>query len=216
SKSGSAYVARLRDDNTVHTTIYTMKSPNPGGGKVFTNLGNGSYTGPGMCGGPDQPWVDAIRGGDGKDRIYAAFNDLSKAATNKTASIMFSTDNGSTFNNGAGGRKAPLVLERSNLARGDNAPVRVATTPDMPDRVYAAFERIISPADNNPPNFNGQVVVVRDDMAGAGGFKALGGMAGLGTNVFAAATTSDTHRLPDSGEPLDKGGAPLGARTLAA
>lgn len=109
--------------------------------------------------GPDQPWTEAGFV-EGVDRIYIAFNDLSQGT--KTASVRQSRDGGRTWQN--------TVIERAEPGDGsDGAAVRVAVRGDT---VYAAFQRY-NQLDANEDE-TGDIVVVRDDAAGAHNFMDLG------------------------------------------
>jgi len=119
----------------------------------------------------DQPWTEATQVG-GVDHIYVAFNDYSQPT--RTASIRQSLDGGSTWTN--------VVIERIDPGlEVDGAAVRVAANGS---RVYGAFQRFnfFLLSSDTSTNVEGDIVVVRDDAAGAGGYFQLGA-SGAGTEV---------------------------------
>ena len=151
---GNAYLANLSMSGS---TMAAWKAARPALGRRFAPLSRSSYRPRGY--GPDQPWIE-VGIGNGADRIYVAFNDLSQPS--QTASIRYSLDRGLTWRN--------VVIERGIPGdNSDGAAVRVLASGD---KVYAAFERFNAAEANGDER--GDVVIVRDDAAGSGGFVALG------------------------------------------
>lgn len=109
----------------------------------------------------DQPW---LRTGP-SNHVYVGYNDLS-AAGGETASVLVSTDGGSTF--------TPVTVDRVGTPIQDAPSVRLAVAGNT---VYSVFTRLNSVADTDSfgeTRYNSQVVVVRSDNGGADGFNALG------------------------------------------
>ena len=146
------------------TSIATLRLHDPTIRSAFRGVPKSIYK-PGGDG-PDQPWTE-VAFVNGVDRIYVAFNDLSQAT--RTASVHQSLDGGLTWQN--------VVLERQNPGLGfDGAAVRVAINGD---RVYGALQRFNSDVGSA---IAGDIVVVRDDAGGAGGYSDLG-TGGVGVAV---------------------------------
>jgi hypothetical protein len=152
------------------SAIGTLRLHDPTIKSAFRGVAHSVYR-PGGDG-PDQPWTEATFV-EGVDRIYIAFNDLSQKT--KTASIRQSRDSGRTWQN--------TVIERIEPGDGsDGAAVRVAASGDT---VYAAFQRY-SQVDANEDE-TGDIIVVRDDAAGAHNFMDLG-LSGVGKAVATGET----------------------------
>ncbi len=164
SRSGTAFVTRLYDASNID--VYRSTDPTIGNG--FFGLVPGSLysvTSDNL----DQPWLEVANVG-GKDRIYVGFIDFSQPK-GQEASIHFSKDGGTTWNNTPGAPNAdPVVIER--LTAGDNDfSVRVAHAKDS-ERVYAVFQRWNSDGPGGDDK-QGDIVVVRSDDGGLDGFRAL-------------------------------------------
>jgi FG-GAP-like repeat len=134
----------------------------------------------------DQPW---IRTGP-SDHVYVGYNDLS-AAGGKTASVLVSTDGGSTY--------TPFTLDRIGGSAPDDydqdAPsVRLAVNGSTVYSVFTRWNTVVE-NDSDGARLGSQVVVVRSDNGGADGFTALGA-GGNGVEVAAPisvfANTSNT------------------------
>src|SRR5260221_8071292 len=154
---GGAFNCYLTTLSPKVTSIATLRLHDPTIRTAFRGVPKSIYKPGGL--GPDQPWTEATLV-NGVDRIYVAFDDFSKMP--RTASIRHSLDGGHTWQN--------VVIERGDPGVGyDGSAVRVAINGD---RVYAAFQRFDS-ADFNG-DFTGDIVVVRDDTGGTGGYDSLG------------------------------------------
>ncbi len=157
TQSGNLYAAALENGPPNSFTVFKSSAPNNPPNLVPISTFQGTDT-------PDQPWVEADTVG-GQDHIYATFNDLSAFPTGNTASIYYSTDGGSTFQD--------LVIERNGSAVvGQDGPdVRSAVSGNT---VYAAFSRWT--VDEGGANFLADEVVVKDTNGGIGPnpFTALG------------------------------------------
>lgn len=154
SPSGFAYLAILTPSGS---QLAVARQTNPtAANHNFIFIPKSRYAPRGT---PDQPWIDATS--VTTDHIYVAFNDLSRFP-GPTASIRFSLDSGLHWKN--------TVIENRRPGSGqDLPPVRVKAQGDI---VYAAYER--GDAFNGRGDVRADVMVVRDDLAGAGHFEALG------------------------------------------
>jgi hypothetical protein len=179
SPGGNAYTSLMTNFFNPPATISTFTSANPVTGPNFTLLNTSVYTPTSNSNPqnniPDQPWVVTTRVG-GTDRIYVGFNDLS-AFPGRTASVRFSIDGGTTWNN--------EVIERVTPSGNQDAPaVRVAA---IGERIYAVFSRWTATLPNG--DRTATIVVVRDDTGVTGGpgtrFQALGAN---GSTVIAGIT----------------------------
>lgn len=130
---------------------------------------------------PDQPWIEVASGAT--DRIYVAFNDLSRFP-GATASIRFSLDSGLRWKN--------TVIESRRPGIGqDLPPVRVKAHGDI---VYAAYQR--GDAFNARGDVRADVMIVRDDQAGEGRFQALGkGGTAIVSNTLVAGRKLGKERI---------------------
>lgn len=174
SMSGTLYMARssniVLDKTGIPSTgtieVDKSSSPAPPSSTPFSTISGSAYTTPPNTGNPDQPHVVAARVG-GTDHIYVGFNDelnyfLRYPIGNK-ASLRFSTDGGAHWEN--------VVIDQGTApSLGDGPSVRVGVNGKT---VYAVFQRVLS-YDPKAGVAYGQVVVMRDDYAGEGQFKALG------------------------------------------
>lgn len=181
SQDGTAYAALLK--NVASKTINVRKSTHPLAGDLFTDLAGSHFSSGGL--GPDQPRLEVANFG-GDDRIYVGFNDLGRF-DGKTASIDLSLDGGTTWNNVPGlASLPPIVIEKVTPAEGQDSPaVQVAAAKDG-HTVYALFQRWSSYSGD----MTGDVVVVRDDNQGLGGFGALGNGTRVETGVVLPWTTT--------------------------
>ena len=176
----AALTATLRTKSSISLYSATTSSGNFGS-PIFT------YNGFQNTHNLDQPW---IRTGP-SDHVYIAYNDLG-VTNGETASVLVSTDNGSTF--------TPVTLDRigSPPSVGQDAPsVRLAVFDGNTvhaNTVYAAFTRWTSFTGTDSAGndyFSAQVVVVRSDNGGTDGFTALGtNGSGNGVSVNASPITS--------------------------
>src|SRR5262249_10914472 len=126
----------------------------------------------------DQPW---IRTGP-SNHVYISFNDLTNFPNGKTASVLVSTNGGTSFTD-------VLVDKVGAGANSQDAPsVRLAVNGST---VYSAFTRwdslLDTDAGSGDSRYNSHVVIVRSDNGGADNFGALG--AG-GNGVTVATPTS--------------------------
>jgi hypothetical protein len=174
SASGTLYLGRTSDykfdksGNITQATQEVDKSTNPvTSGTPFIPIPGSVYTTPPGAPIPDQPRVAAALVGD-KDHIYLGYNNFTPfndptPPTGNTATVQFSTNSGKTWHN--------VIIDQGN-ATGvfDGAAVQPAV---IGNHVYVAFQRVMS-VDPTSGIAQGQIVVVRDDNAGNGGFKALG------------------------------------------
>lgn len=210
---GNVYLANL---STSGAMIAAWKATRPELRHRFAPLARSHYRPRGD--GADQPWIE-VATIDRADRIFVAFNDLSQPS--QTASIRYSLDRGTTWRN--------TVIERGVPGDGyDGAAVRVAS---RGTRVYAVFERF-NARDTNGDEL-GEVVIVRDDAGGAGGFKDLGaggvgvtiagnvtlpqgflGQERLGSDLSIAIDPNDSNRLSVAFAAVS-GGRPFVAVTLS-
>lgn len=161
SPGGTAYLTRLFPFPGPNS-IDVQRSFPPNNPPAFAPIPGSTFTVNRSF--PDQPFLEVARVG-GTDRLYVGVNDLS-VFPGKTATVRFSTDGGTTWNN--------EVIERVNPGAGqDGPPIRVAANGN---RVYAAFERWTAGLANG--DFTSNIVVVRDDNGVTGGpgmrFQALG------------------------------------------
>jgi hypothetical protein len=123
----------------------------------------------------DQPW---IRTGP-SNHVYVGYNDLS-AASGKTASVLVSTNGGSTY--------TPVTLDRVGGAVGQDAPsIRLAVNGNTAYAVFTRWNSLLDTDSSGDERFTSQVVVVRSDTGGADGFTALGAN---GNGVQVATPTS--------------------------
>ena len=170
--------------------VHALTFPNPNG----VTGGFTTFTGARAKGGPfpnvpDQPWIEVLAGALGsvpsQDHIYVTFNN--NPASPKTASVVFSTDAGATWTTAAIEKVSPPLGQ-------DLPPVRSAPAHDG-QTVYALFERA-NPA-NAVGDFPGDLILVRDDTAGLGGFAALGNGTIVAQNIaFPWATSLGNQRTP--------------------
>ncbi len=162
---GSAVLTAILTSN-LDTSLYSTTGSGNFGSAIFT------YRGVNNTDKVDQPW---IRTGPAS-HVYIAYNDLG-AANGETASILVSTNGGSSF--------TPVTLDRPGAGAGQDAPtVRLAVDGST---VYAAFTRwdTFQGADSSGDDYyDAKVVVVRSDNGGADGFNALGA-SGNGVEVAA-------------------------------
>jgi hypothetical protein len=124
----------------------------------------------------DQPW---IRTGP-SNHVYDAYNDLS-AAGGKTASVLVSTNGGSTY--------TPVTVDRvgESPALQDAPSVRLAVNGNTVYSVFTRWTSVLDTDGSGETRFNSQVVIVRSDNGGADGFNAIGTS---GNGVTVAAPTS--------------------------
>ncbi len=123
----------------------------------------------------DQPW---IRTGP-SNHVYVGYNDLS-AAFGKTASVLASTNGGSTY--------TPVTLDRVGGAAGQDAPsIRLAVNGNTAYAVFTRWNSVLDTDSFGEDRFTSQVVVVRSDNGGADAFAALGAN---GNGVQVATPTS--------------------------
>src|SRR5215469_9159415 len=147
------------------------------GAPIFT------YDGINNTNNTDQPW---IRTGP-SNHVYIGYNDLGASGA-QTASVLVSTDGGTTF--------TPVSFDRvvSPATVGQDAPsIRLAVDGST---VYAAFTQYTSlPQTDSAHNnyYNAQVVVVRSDQGGTDGFTALG-PGGNGVSVSGPITSVLSNR----------------------
>jgi autotransporter-associated beta strand protein len=171
SASGHAYLAHLTGGGG--TVMASAKLRKATGGYRFTNL-PGNYV-PGR-GGPDQPWIQAVKVGT-KDHVYIGFNDLSKAS--RTASIRFSLDDGQTWQN--------TVIEHTvpGLSQ-DGSCVRVGVKGTT---VYGVFERFND--NSGQVDVSGDVVLTRDDNSGKNHFNDLPAVTIASNQIFPQSDLGD-------------------------
>ena len=168
----AALTATLTSNSDISLYTGTTASGNFGS-PIFT------YDGVNNTNNIDQPW---IRTGP-PNNVYVAYNDLG-VTNGETASLLVSTDGGSTF--------TPVTLDRvgSPPSVGQDAPsVRLAVDGST---VYAAFTRWTSfnGTDSAGNDYYGaQVIVVRSDTGATDGFNKLGNN-GDGISVSADPITS--------------------------
>lgn len=96
---------------------------------------------------PDQPWIE-VSG----NNILVTHNEV--GASDNTASVLFSTNAGTTWKN--------VVIEHGTPFGQDSPAVRVAASGN---KAYAAFQRYTGAAGND---LSAEIVVVRDDNLAAG------------------------------------------------
>ena len=110
----------------------------------------------------DQPWM---RTGP-SNHVYVGYNDLS-AASGKTASVLVSTNGGSTY--------TPVTLDRVGGGVGqDGAPIRLAVNGNTAYAVFTRWNSLLDTDSFGEERFTSQVMIVRSDNGGADGFTALG------------------------------------------
>jgi FG-GAP-like repeat len=149
----------------------------------------------------DQPWMRT----GASNHVYVGYNDLSASSTGKTASVLVSTNGGSSYTN--------VTLDRVGAAPavGQDAPaIRLAVNGSTVYSVFTRWNSIVE-SDANGERFGSQVVVVRSDNGGADGFTALG--AG-GNGVQVATPTS--YFSSNSNTPLTLGQERTSADTAIA
>jgi hypothetical protein len=179
---GSAFLAAALQSGGANFNIKTFSATTSS-----TNFGSAINSFGGGILDLDQPW---IRTGP-SNHVYVSYNNLSNFGTGKTASINVSSDGGATYTS--------VVIDQV----GGTA---VGFTQDMPavrlavngSRVYGVFTRTVTTIENdaNGERFAGQVVVVRDDNAGANSFKDLGTL-GAGSIVASPITLfANTQNTP--------------------
>jgi uncharacterized repeat protein (TIGR01451 family) len=119
----------------------------------------------------DQPWLRAVTVNN-VDHIFVGYNDQS-GDSGRTATVRYSLDGGTLWNN--------TVIEKVDPPYGEDSPaVRLAPASDG-KTVYALFQRWYGGDGNG--DFNGAVVLVRDDNYGGLGFGALGNGTLVADNV---------------------------------
>ena len=198
SKSGRLYLGRTSNyqvdpsGNITQGTNEVDKSDSPG--TPFQPILASVYTSsPGMLP-PDHPLIAAAQV-DGTDHIYLGYNQFipfnnQVPPTPHTATVRFSTNGGATW--------TTTVVDRSDASVFANAP---AVPPAVNgNRVYVAFGRATHDPDFTRGTAQGQIVVVRDDDGGNGGFNALG----------ANGTTVANITYPFTVPPTGMGGQSLG------
>jgi Domain of unknown function DUF11 len=190
STGGICYMASLYEGS-----LKVRESLDPAT-QSFSTIVASTYTAPPNAGYPDQPWVRVVNV-NGTDHIFVGFNDLSRSGfyggMGDTASIRYSLDGGTTWNN--------TVIEKAIPgAAWDSPAVRLAASADG-KTVYALFKRANSwTGDDFGSDFVGDVVLVRDDNSGGAGYGALGGGNGtlLAHNVemgYSGGTSLGAQRL---------------------
>ncbi len=175
---GSAVLTAILTANLDISLYSTTGSGNFGSPiRTYQGINNSNNT--------DQPW---IRTGP-SNHVYIAYNDLG-AAHGETASVLVSTNGGSSF--------TPVTLDRPGASFGQDAPtVRLAVDGST---VYAAFTRWTTSlgTDSSGDSYYGaKVVVVRSDNGGADGFIALGA-GGNGVEVAAPTGYFSSDNSPAS------------------
>ena len=106
-----------------------------------------------------QPWVRVVTVTN-VDHIYVGFEN-ERDADRCIASVRFSLDGGVTW--------STTALEKANPGAENSTPVRLAISGDG-RTVYGLFLRLASKTEGD---YQGAVVLVRDDSFGTGGFNAL-------------------------------------------
>jgi uncharacterized repeat protein (TIGR01451 family) len=171
SGGGTAYSAYIAWPST---DILLAQSSDPIAGVSFSTIGGGALHRTGSLQ-LDQPWVKVCRPNGNlnvPDRIYVGFNDR---ANGVLASVNYSLDGGTTWNAPPGqASKAPVIIENGTTI-GDFPSVRIEVSEDG-TIVYALFQRATSA---NGGDFNGDVVLVRDDRGGLNGFSDLNSSNGV-------------------------------------
>jgi uncharacterized repeat protein (TIGR01451 family) len=165
SAAGTCYLAiipMLSQIQVLKSTDPTSIPFSPIAAATITRATGGYY--------PDQPWIRVVTVTNA-DHIFVGFNDLS-VYPGRTAKVRYSLDNGTTWNE--------TVIEKVTSGSGDGPPVRLAISSDG-RTVYALFQRITG-ATPSGSDYQGEVVLTRDDTYGGGGFGALG-LSGAGTKV---------------------------------
>lgn len=149
---------------------------------------------------PDQPWIQLGLDADtGKDRVYVGYYDSSlrdranEPSVGKTAYVFVSIP----------GKTGPVSLDDGGHKFGDvdrqvrgqsGSSVRIAI---LEDRVYAVFARYTSELNRtNDTSVSGDIVLTRDDSAGAKGFRDLKDKAGnIGVIVNGGAAPIELPRV---------------------
>jgi PEP-CTERM motif len=172
SNSGTAYEARLISPSGVNQVV-VEKANNPIATGFNVAVPAATYSGNPGGGGIDQPAIFAKQMG-GADHIFIGLNDDNPNSGN-TATVRYSTNGGGAFQN--------AVLDDKNPAQGDGPAVRVGIANDG-HTVYAAYERFNSRTNaGNPTDFNGDIVITRDDNGGANNFTNLKTGVNNGVNI---------------------------------
>jgi len=184
SAGGTCYLATIPaiSQMSVLTSLDPVATP-------FSSIVSAAITkvgcdpeGPCLKAGPDQPWIRVVNvDADAHvnathDHIFVGYNDLTqlsrcKCNNGKTATVRYSLDGGATWNE--------TVLEKVATTIGEDSPaVRLAIGADG-KTVYALFQRWTT---DSGIDYEGDVVLTRDDGSGGTGFGALG-QSGAGTKV---------------------------------
>jgi uncharacterized repeat protein (TIGR01451 family) len=171
SAGGTCYLATL----PVFCQIQVLKSPDPGTTAFapIDTITKGVF--PYF---PDQPWIRVVQV-HGVDHIYVGYNDLSRQSENggdgKTPTVRYSLNGGGTW--------SETGIEKTGTSVGWDSPaVRLAISSDGLT-VYALFQRNTNwLGEAFASDYNGEVVLMRDDNSGLNSFNALGA-GGAGTKV---------------------------------
>jgi uncharacterized repeat protein (TIGR01451 family) len=161
SSGGTCYMAMI----PFPMQMSVLESSDPVGGVPFSPISSSTITRGSVVDQnrnvPDQPRVKVVNVNN-VDHIFVGFNDRS-VIPGKTATIRYSIDGGSTWKE--------TVIEKITPGQGlDSSAVPIAVSGDG-KTVYALFQRWNG---TNGDDFLGDVVLVRDDNYGDGGFGALG------------------------------------------
>jgi hypothetical protein len=137
--------------------------------------------------GVDQPFIHAITVG-GHDRVYVANNDLNGHSRTATVDLSLKAES-------ANPNFLPSVLEASNTNGQDWPSVRVAAHPK--GTVYAAF---LAWRSGTLGMNQSDLMVVRDDASGAGGFGALRKNGTPGIRIVTSNMPFDLASHPELGQ----------------
>ncbi|PWU19683.1 MAG: hypothetical protein C5B50_06125 [Verrucomicrobia bacterium] len=158
SPGGTCYIACI----PALTQISVLQSTDPLGGVGFTTVPGSTITRGSWPNIPDQPWI-RVANVTNVDHILVGYNDLSRKP-GKTATVRFSMDGGTTWKE--------TIIEKSTPGAGQDSPaIRLAISGDG-RTVYALFQRWNTTT--SAGDQIGDVVLMRDDKYGAGGFGGLG------------------------------------------
>jgi uncharacterized repeat protein (TIGR01451 family) len=136
------------------TELNVFNSSDPSAGVKFN--GGSPLVSPWL----DQPWL-AVANVNGVDHICIALNKFDNVPRPRTATILVSVN--------GGGMWQTTILEKGTPTGGQDVGVRTAVYGDG-QRVYAAFYRFKSSVDGDEVS---DLIVVRDDNGGLGGFNVL-------------------------------------------
>jgi hypothetical protein len=168
----TASITSVQSLNPFSDTVQTFSGTAAGssfGSAINTTSGRGM----------DQPWMRT----GASNHVYTAVNDLSNS-NGKTASVLVSTNGGSTYNE--------VILDRvGGSASGgfaqDAPAVRLAVNGSTVYSVFSRWTSVVS-SDSGGTRLASQLVVVRSDNGGADGFTALGSG---GNGIQVATPTTD-------------------------